>query len=229
MKQLGLIGGLSWHSTAEYYRLINENIQNNFGDLSSAPLILYSFNFEEIVALQKKNEWEVIQGKVIDAGRKLVTAGVDGVIFCANTTHRFADTFEKEISKPLIHIADATAKKINEAGIESVALLGTKLTMEMDFYKKRLEKWGIEALVPDANGIEEINSIIYDELCKGQIKDSSRETLKNIIGYLIGSGAEGVVLGCTELTLILNQKDFIVPTFDTALIHTSAAVDFMVG
>lgn len=225
MKTVGLIGGLSWHSSAEYYRIINEETQKRCGELNSSKIILYSFNFQEIVDLQDQNRWDLIEERIIQAGRTLAAAGAELVAFGANTTHRFADAFEKSVSIPLIHIADVTAQAIRTENFQRVGLLGTQFTMELDFYKCRLAKHGIEALVPTQEQRQQLHSIIYSELTRGVIRHESRTVIVDMIEDLKRQGAEGVILGCTELPLIVRPQDSPITTFDTTRIHAEAIVE----
>ncbi len=226
MKTIGLIGGMSWESTLEYYRIINELVKERLGGWHSAKLILYSLDFDEIVRLQHKNDWDKLGEILANAAKKLELCGAEVVLICTNTMHKVADRVRESISVPLLSIIDATAEKIKSAGIKKVGLLGTKFTMEDGFYQQGLEKHGIETIVPDEKDRQIVHSIIFDELCLGIFKESSREKLKEIIKKLKANGAEGVILGCTELPLIIKQEDSELPLFDTTRIHSEAAVDF---
>ncbi len=226
MKTVGLIGGMSWESTLEYYRIMNEIVKERLGKLHSAKIVLYSFDFEEIAEKQRSGEWDELGSILGDVARKLEDAGANIILICTNTMHKVADAVQKRISVPLLHIADVTADRIVEKGLRRVALLGTKFTMEDDFYRERLKEKGIDVLVPEEEEREEINRIIFEELCRGIFKEESKSKLKKIGEDLISRGAEGIILGCTELPLVINQKDFKVPVFDTTRIHAEAAVEF---
>ncbi len=227
MKRIGIIGGMSWESSAEYYRIINETVKEKLGGLHSAELIMYSVDFEEIERLQHEGNWEKLTIRMIDAAKRLERAGADFIIIATNTMHKMAEDIEKNINIPLLHIADATAEKIKEKGLKIVGLLGTKFTMEQDFYRVRLrEKHGIEVVIPEEDEREFIHNVIFKELCLGVIKENSREGFKKIIGKLIKRGSEGIVLGCTEIPLLIKQRDVPLPIFDTTEIHGKAAVDF---
>lgn len=227
MKTIGLIGGMSWKSSLEYYRIMNESVKEKMGGLHSAKCILYSVEFEEIVKLQHQGKWEELTKLMIDAAQRLEKAGVDFIVICANTMYKMADDIQNNVSVPLIHIADAIADEIMKTGLRKVALLGTKFTMEEDFYKKRLrEKHGIGIIIPNENDRKTIHKVIFDELCLGIIKQSSKEIFKKIINNLITNGAEGIILGCTEIPFLIKQEDVEVPIFDTTTIHAKAAVNF---
>jgi len=226
MKVIGLIGGMSWESSAEYYKILNETVKERLGGLHSAKCIMYSVDFEEIEQLQHAGKWEEATTYMIDAAQRVEKAGADFVLICTNTMHKMADDVQSAIGIPLLHIADATAEKINEQGLNTVGLLGTKFTMEEDFYKGRLkEKFGLAVVVPEEDERTTVHDIIYNELCLGEIRESSREKMKKSIEHLVSKGAEGVILGCTEIPLLVKQKDAAVPLFDTTLIHAQAAVD----
>jgi len=226
MKVIGLIGGMSWESSAEYYKILNETVKERLGGLHSAKCIMYSVDFEEIEQLQHAGKWEEATTYMIDAAQRVEKAGADFVLICTNTMHKMADDVQSAIGILLLHIADATAEKINEQGLNTVGLLGTKFTMEEDFYKGRLkEKFGLAVVVPEEDERTTVHDIIYNELCLGEIRESSREKMKKSIEHLVSKGAEGVILGCTEIPLLVKQKDAAVPLFDTTLIHAQAAVD----
>jgi len=230
MKTIGLIGGMSWESTIEYYRIINELVSKRLGGLNSGKILLYSVNFQEIADLQHENKWDELTEIMIDIAQKLEKAGADVVLICTNTMHKMADEVQKSINIPLLNIIDVTAEKIKEMGLKKVGLLGTKFTMEDDFYKGRLKrKHGIDVLIPDEEGRQIVHDVIYNELCKGIIKESSREKFKRIIADLASKGAEGVILGCTEIPLLIKQEDCDIPIFDTTMIHAEAAVNFALG
>lgn len=225
MKTIGLIGGMSWESSAEYYRIINQTTKEQLGGLHSAPIVMYSVEFNEIVQLQHEGKWDKLTAIMVDAAKRLERAGVDLVLICTNTMHKMASEVEHATSLPLLHIADATATRIKEKRLKTVALLGTRFTMEQDFYKGRLaEKHGLEVIVPSAEEMEIVHRIIYNELCQGTILDSSRKEYLRIINNLVSQGAEGVILGCTEIPLLVKQADVAVPIFDTTTIHAQEAV-----
>ena len=227
MKTIGLIGGLSWESSVEYYRIINELVRDKLGGSHSAKSIMYSVDFSEAEQLQHQGDWDQLTEMMIDAGMRLKNGGAEFLVICTNTMHKTADAVESHTGIPLLHIADAAATEIKKMGLQKVALLGTKFTMEQDFYKDRLiGKHGIEVIIPDQDEREAIHSVIYNELVLGKILKSSRETFVKIIEHVESRGAEGVVLGCTEIPLLIGQKDSAIPVFDTTKIHASAAVDF---
>jgi len=227
MKTIGLIGGMSWESSSEYYRIINETVKERLGGLHSAQCILYSVDFEEIESLQHQGRWEELTKLMINFAQKLEGAGADFIVICANTMHKMAKEVQNNINVPLLHIADATAEKVIEMGVKKLGLLGTEFTMEEDFYKKRLkEKYNIDVIIPADNDRKIIDNTIYHELCLGIIKQSSREKFKEIIKKLISKGADGVILGCTEIPLLISQEDVQAPLFDTTTIHSKAAVEF---
>jgi aspartate racemase len=227
MKTIGLIGGMSWESSLEYYRIINETVKNTLGRFHSAKSLMYSVDFEEIEVLQHQGKWEDATQMMIDAARRVERGGADFVIICTNTMHLMAEEVEKSIQIPLLHIADVTARKIKENGHRIVGLLGTRFTMEQDFYRGRLkEKHGIDVLIPEEEERKAIHAILYDELCLGSIKTESRDKFKTIIAGLEARGAEGIVLGCTEIPLIVKQEDYEIFLYDTTTLHAEAAVDF---
>lgn len=226
MKTLGLIGGLSWHSTAAYYRTINQLVNERLGGGSSAKLILYSVNFEEFRTLQDAGDWKRIERMLSDIALCLETAGAECIVLCTNTPHLVADGIQKKIKIPLIHIADETARDLVKRKIRKAALLGTKFTMEHPFFKERLTKHGIQPLVPGGADRDFIHSAIFDELTKGVFTEETRGKFLSVIGTLRKEGAEGVILGCTELSLLLGGRDCGLPVFDTAAIHSRAAADF---
>ena len=227
MKTIGLVGGLSWESSKEYYRIINETVNERLGGLHSAKCMLYSLDFAEIRKIQQTKGWDEVTKILIDAAQRLEAAGADIVLICANTMHKFVPEIQRRIHVPILHIADATAEKILEKGLKKVGLLGTKMTMEEDFYKGRIgERFGIDVLVPDKDERDFIERVIFDELCVGKMNPSSKKRFKEIIGKLVENGAEGIILGCTEIPLLIKQEDVNVPIFDTAEIHAKAAVEF---
>jgi aspartate racemase len=226
MKTIGLIGGMSWESSAEYYRIMNQTVQERLGGLHSAQCILFSFDFQEIEHLQHQGEWEKLTELMIRAAKRLEGAGAEVLIICTNTMHKMAEEVQTSVKIPLVHIADATAKAIMEKGLDKVALLGTRFTMEEDFYKKRLrEKYKFEVIIPSESDREVVDSVIYNELCCGITHQSSREQFKAIIKKLASNGAQGVILGCTEIPLLISQQDAEIPLFDTTKIHAQAAVE----
>lgn len=229
MRTIGLIGGMSWESTALYYRWINEAVRDARGANHSAPLLLHSFDFEPIKAMQMRGEWEAMGELLARAAQGLERAGAEAIVICTNTMHKLAGEVSAAVSVPLIHLADATARAIGEAGHDKVALLGTRFTMEERFYRERLEGHGLEVLVPSHDRLGELNRIIYDELCCGSVLPQSRETYRATIGDLVAQGAQAVILGCTELTMLLGAADSPVPLFDTTAIHARAAADFVLG
>ena len=226
MKTVGLIGGMSWESSTEYYRIINQTVQERLGGLHSAQCILFSFDFQEIEHLQHQGAWEQLTELMIRAAQRLEGAGAELLIICTNTMHKMAEEVQTSVGIPLVHIADATAKAITDKGLEKVALLGTRFTMEEDFYKKRLqEKYRLDVIIPSESDRELIDNVIYGELCRGVTHQSSREKFKAIIEKLASNGAEGVILGCTEIPLLISQQDAEIPLFDTTKIHAQAAVE----
>lgn len=228
MKTIGLIGGLSWESSIEYYRIINETVRTRLGGLNSADCLMYSFNFAEIETLQEAGNWETASHRMIAAARQIERGGADCLVICSNTMHRMADDVQNAVDIELIHIADATAKAIKAQGIQKIGLLGTRYTMEQDFYKGRLiEQHELDVLIPDDNGCTIVHDIIYDELVVGEVKDSSRKQYQDIIQKLVDEGAEGIILGCTEIELLISEAQHSpVPTFPTTSLHAIAAVDW---
>jgi aspartate racemase len=225
MKTIGLIGGLSWKSSIEYYRIINEEVNKQLGGLHSAKCVMYSFDFEEVVLLQHQGRWDEATERLTEAARNLERGRADLLLICTNTMHKMADQVQDCVTIPLLHIADATAEKIIAQGLKTVGLLGTAFTMEQDFYTGRLtRRYGLEVLVPDEEERKIVHNVIYKELCAGVIKASSREAYKQIVAKLVARGAEAIILGCTEIMLLLKQEDSPVPLFDTTQIHAQAAV-----
>jgi aspartate racemase len=225
MKTIGLIGGMSWESSVEYYRLINEEVKNKLGGLHSAKCILYSVDFDEIERYQAEGDWEKAGNLLGDVAYSLEKAGADFIVICTNTMHKVIEFIEAKISLPILHIADATATQIQKSGIKTVGLLGTKYTMEQDFYKSRIESKGIKILVPNIEDRDVVNKVIFEELCLGEFKQSSREYYLKVIRSLIDNGAEGIILGCTEIGLLVKPGDSEVLLFDTTLIHAIESVN----
>ena len=226
MKTIGLIGGMSWESSVEYYRIINETVRARRGALHSAKCVMYSVDFAEIAAFQHQGRWKEATELMIDAAGRVERGGADFVLICTNTMHKMADDVRRNIGIPLLHIADATAAEIRERGLERVGLLGTKFTMEEDFYKgKLIEKHGLEVLIPDGEEREAVHRVIYDELCVGEIRETSRKRYVAVVENLVGRGAQGVILGCTEIGMLVGPGETDVPLFDTTKIHAVAAVD----
>lgn len=227
MKTIGLIGGLSWQSSLEYYRIINEIVRQRLGGLHSARIVMHSFDLAEMAAFQEEGDWESAAKSIIRAAQKLEAAGANVLIICTNTMHKVADEVQRDISIPLLHIADATAEEVKAVGLTTVGLLGTKFTMEDDFWKERLVKHSsLDVIVPDQTERHVVNRTIYGELCIGQVNPSSKETFRTIIRNLVAAGAQGIILGCTEIYLLLKQKDVQVPVFDTTRIHAESAARF---
>ena len=227
MKTMGLIGGLSWESSIEYYRLVNEGVRARLGGLHSARLLLFSFDFDAIERLQHQGRWDDATARMVHAAASLRRGGADFLVICSNTMHRMADAVQAAVPLPLVHIADATAEAIARAGIRTVGLLGTRFTMEQDFYKGRLaDRHGLSVLTPDDAGRTVVHDVIYDELCQGIVRDASREAYRREVDRLVDRGAEAIVLGCTEITLLLKPEDTEAPLFDTTRLHADAAVAF---
>lgn len=223
MKTIGLIGGMSWESTVTYYQVINETIKEAFGGLHSAKIIMYSVDFDEIERCQSSGDWKRSADILADAARRLERAGADFIVICTNTMHKVAPEVRESVSIPLLHIAEVTARKLKEAGIATVGLLGTRYTMTQPFYTDVLTQAGINVLVPEGEAIQTVNDIIFNELCVGIVRDSSKEMLLSAIRQLQNRGAQGVILGCTELGLLVGDEDVELPVFDTALIHAREA------
>jgi aspartate racemase len=226
MRTLGLIGGTTWVSTVEYYRMINQQINDRLGGLHSARIILYSVDFEEFRPPTDPHAWGPITEKFTGIAQRLERAGADGLLLCANTPHMIADTMQQGLRIPLIHIAGATAKEIGKKKLKTVGLLGTRITMEQAFFRDRLSKAGIASIIPDENERNFIHASIFDELGKEIFKPETKKHYLEIIDDLNNKGAEGIIFGCTEIPLLIQQKDCRIPVFDTTLIHASAAVDF---
>ena len=228
LKTIGLIGGMSWESTVTYYKIINETVKEKLGGLHSAKCILYSIDFQEIEECQANGNWEK-SGEILgEAANNLEKAGADFIVICTNTMHKVINQIKEKISIPILHIAEMTAEKILEKGLKNIALLGTKYTMEQDFYKSKLIEKGINVIIPDKNDIEIINKVIYDELCLGTINSNSKKKFLEIVDKLRSKGAEGIILGCTEIGLLIKNEDTDVPLFDTAIIHAEQAAMYSI-
>lgn len=228
LKIIGLIGGMSWESTVTYYKIINETVKEKLGGLHSAKCILYSVDFQEIEECQANGNWEK-SGEILgEAAYNLEKAGADFIVICTNTMHKVVNQIKEKISIPILHIAEMTAEKILEKGLKNIALLGTKYTMEQDFYKSKLIEKGINVIIPDKNDIEIINEVIYDELCLGTINSDSKKKFLEIVDKLRSKGAEGIILGCTEIGLLIKNEDTDVPLFDTAIIHAEQAAIYSI-
>ena len=229
MKTIGLLGGMSWESTQTYYRLINEGIKSRLGGLHSAKLVLFSVDFAEIEALQHKGDWPATATMLANAALSLQNAGADFLMIGTNTMHKVAPEIEEAINIPLLHIADATASVLTQDSIQRVGLLGTRFTMEQAFYRERLEAAGIEVVTPDEPQRAEVHRIIYEELCQGEIQAASREAYLAVVNSLAEQGAQAVILGCTEIGLLIGQADTTVPLYDTTAIHATQAVEQALG
>ncbi|WP_019354751.1 aspartate/glutamate racemase family protein [Streptomyces sp. AA1529] len=225
MRTIGLIGGMSWESSAEYYRMLNELARDRNGGLHSARLVLYSVDFAEIEVLQAQGRWDEAGGILAAAARALEAAGADLLVLCTNTMHRVAEHIEEAVEVPLLHLADATAGAVRAAGLRRVGLLGTAFTMEQDFYRGRLAAGGLSVLVPAPADRELVHRVIYEELCRGTVLDASRAAYRRVIDELVADGAEGIVLGCTEIELLIGPQDSPVPVFPTARLHAEAAFE----
>lgn len=227
MKTIGLTGGLSWESSAEYYRIINETTRARLGSLHSAQSLMYSVNFAEVERYQHAGAWDKATALMLDAADRLARGGADLLLICSNTMHKMTVDLAREVSLPLLHIADPTAERIKTQGIKRVGLLGTAFTMEQDFYKGRLaDKHSLEVLIPGAEDRRTVHHVIYDELVQGRTEPSSKANYVRVINDLVARGAEGVILGCTEIMLLIGQADSPVPVFDTTTIHAVAAVEW---
>ena len=223
---IGLIGGMSWESSAEYYRIINQAVRVRLGGVRSARVLLWSFDFGEIEALQHAGRWDEAEALMVDAARRLERGGADFTLICTNTMHRMADAVQAAIGIPLLHIADPTAVRVRAAGLSRVGLLGTAFTMEQDFYKGRLaDRHGLDVLVPGDEDRALVHQVIYDELVQGCVAQTSRDAYRGVIARLVERGAEAVILGCTEIMLLVQPEDSSVPLFDTTAIHAEAAVE----
>ncbi|MEH6561679.1 MAG: aspartate/glutamate racemase family protein [Marinobacter sp.] len=225
MKTIGLIGGMSWESTQTYYRLINQNVREQLGGLHSAKVVLYSLDFAEIEVLQRNGDWEGTEKILISAAQSVKAGGADFLLICTNTMHKVAPQVQQASNMPLLHIADATAKALKQDGVTSVGLLGTRFTMEQTFYRERLEQQDISVIIPDDNERDAVHRIIYEELCRGIINPDSKVAYLDIIGSLAASGAQAVILGCTEINLLIQASDTQVALYDTTEIHAAQAVE----
>lgn len=227
MKVIGLIGGMSWESSLEYYRLLNQGVKERLGPLASARVLMYSVNFQPLETMMREGRWSDVAAELGDAAERLERGGADFFLICTNTMHKMAGQVAQRVSIPLIHIGDATGQAVKSQGLERVGLLGTRFTMEEPFLKKHLlDRFDLETVVPDKTGREEVNRIIFDELCQGRILEESRLSLLNVIEDLAERGAQGVVLGCTELPLLVKPGDTRIPMFDTTALHAAQAVKF---
>ena len=230
MKTIGLIGGMSWESSIEYYRIINETVREKLGGLHSAKSVMVSVDFAEIEVLQHRGNWDEATQLLISSARMVEDAGADFILICTNTMHKMAEAIEENISSPLLHIADATAERIKSDGWDTIGLLGTNFTMEEDFYKGRLaKKYGLKVLVPDEEERAAVHKVIYNELVLGKINPASKALYEDIMAHLVSKGAQGIILGCTEIGLLVGDGDFTVPLFDTTRIHAIAAVEKALG
>ena len=227
MKVIGLIGGMSWESTVPYYRTINEAVKEHLGGLHSAKVILYSVDFHDIERLQQSGDWAVAGSLLAGVAQAVEKAGAEAVVLCTNTMHKVADAIEAAVSIPLLHIADATAEEIRAAGISTVGLLGTRFTMEQGFYKDRLQQcFGLRVLTPGEQDRQIVHRVIYEELCLGKVIDASRSEFRRVMAELVSQGSEAVILGCTEITLLVRPADAAVPLFDTTSIHARKAAEW---
>ena len=228
MKTIGLIGGMSWQSTIPYYRIINETVARTLGGFHSAKIILWSIDFADMEELQRTGQWEESGLQLTEVARKLETAGADVLVIGTNTMHIVADQIEAGIGIPLLHVADATAAAVLEAGARTVGLLGTRFTMEKEFYRHRLESHGLSVVIPEEADRAEVHRVIYDELVLGRIEEPSRVAYRRVVADLVARGAEAIIFGCTEIGLLIDQSDSSVPVFDTTTIHAQAAARFAI-
>jgi aspartate racemase len=224
MRTIGLLGGMSWESTAEYYRLANEGVRDRLGGLHSARLLLHSVDFAEVAELQRQDRWSDAGQLLGQAAKGLEAAGAELLLICTNTMHLVADQVQAAVSVPLLHIVDTTADAVRAAGLTRVGLLGTRFTMEQPFYRERMATLGVEAIVPEQDDRDEVHRVIFDELCQGVVRDASREAYRAAIARLVAAGAEGVILGCTEIELLVGPQDSPVPVFPTTRLHVEAAL-----
>ena len=226
MKVIGMLGGMSWESTVYYYQQLNRGVRERLGGLHSAHSITYTVDFSEIERMQATGAWDEAGAYLADCARRLEAAGAEGLVLCTNTMHRVIGAIESAISIPVLHIADGTADALVGDGVRAVALLGTRYTMEQDFYRRRLIDRGLTVLIPDADDRDTVHRVIYDELCRGKVADSSRDAYIDVVKRLAGQGAEAVILGCTEIGLLLDQRNSPIPVYDTTLLHVKAAIDW---
>ena len=229
MKTIGLIGGMSWESTIPYYKIINEEISRSLGGLHSAKIVMYSVDFDELNECLNTENWDKIADILGEAAKKLQDFGAEFVLICTNTMHKVAPIVQERISVPIVHIADATGDEIIKRGFKRVALLGTKFTMTQEFYTRRLRERGLEVMIPEQNEITTVNDVIFKELCAGKFREESRQEYRNIIKRLQDEGAEAVIFGCTEIGLLLDQKDCEIPVLDTTVIHAKKAAEMAQG
>ena len=229
MQTIGLIGGMSWESTALYYKLINERVRDRMGKLHSAPLLMYSYDFQGIKEMQYAGRWAEAAASLAGVARGLEDAGARAIVLCTNTMHKLAPEITAKLTIPFIHIGDATARRIRAKGYRRVGLLGTKFTMEEDFYIDRLKAHDLDVLIPSGGERADVNRIIYDELCLGVVADASRRRYQDVMAALVGRGADCIILGCTEITMLVGAADTSVETFDTTAIHAETAADFAIG
>jgi aspartate racemase len=225
MKTIGMIGGVSWESSIEYYRILNETVKERLGGLHSAKCLMYSVEFQTVVDLMEADNWDELSGLMQEAARVLKTGGADFLIICSNTLNQLAPEIKNNTGIPVLSIADSVARKIQSLGIHKAGFIGTRYSMEGDYYRETLQKYGIEYIIPEDSEREIINNIIFEELCLGVLKQTSKESLINIINKLQAKGAEGIILGCTEIPLLIKQEDVYLPVFDTLAIHADAAVE----
>lgn len=229
MKTLGLIGGMSWESTVPYYRLINETIKARLGGLHSAKLVIYSVDFDEIATLQHAGDWDAAGQVLADAAQRLERAGAEALVICANTMHKVAPAIEAAVRLPVLHVVDAVAEDIRAAGFHKVGLLGTRFTMEHPFYAERLAHHGLQTLIPEQAERELVHRVVYEELCLGKIVDDSRDAYRRIMAELVARGAQAIILGCTEISMLVSTRDAAVPLFDTTAIHARKAAEWMLA
>jgi aspartate racemase len=229
MRTVGMIGGMSWESTLPYYRLVNERVRDRLGGLHSSKLVICSIDFAELEAMQRSSDWAAADALMVDAARRLQAAGAQALAICANTMHRSAPAVDAAVGLPVLHVADATAAAVRAEGIDTVALLGTRFTMEQPFYRERLERAGLRVMLPDAAQRGDIHRIIYDELCRGRLLEASRERYRSIMAALVDAGARGIILGCTEIGLLVGAGDASVPLFDTTALHAAAIADWQLA
>jgi len=229
MKTLGLIGGMSWESTVPYYRLINETIKARLGGLHSAKLLLYSVDFDEIATLQHAGDWDAAGRVLADAAQRLERAGAEGLVICTNTMHKVAPAIEAVVRLPVLHVVDAVAGDIRAAGFHKVGLLGTRFTMEQPFYAELLARHGLQTLVPEQADRELVHRVVYEELCLGNIVDASRQEYRRIMAELVARGAQAIILGCTEISMLVSARDAQVRLFDTTAIHARKAAEWMLA